>query len=138
MVHRALFGSIERFFGVLIEHYSGAFPLWLSPVQATVLPITDRVNEYAQSVATALRAAGLRVETNLRSEKIGAKIRDAQMQKIPFMLVLGDREMEQGVVAVRERTRGDIGVMTLDEFKEMARRIVDSRAITNDSLESEV
>jgi threonyl-tRNA synthetase len=132
MVHRALFGSIERFFGVLIEHYSGAFPLWLAPVQAAVLPITDRVNEYAQSVATALRAAGLRVETNLRSEKIGAKIRDAQMQKIPFMLVLGDREMEQGVVAVRERTKGDIGVMTLDEFKEMARRIVDSRAITNE------
>jgi threonyl-tRNA synthetase len=138
MVHRALFGSIERFFGVLIEHYAGAFPLWLAPVQATVLPITDRVNEYAQSVATALRAAGLRVETNLRSEKIGAKIRDAQMQKIPFMLVLGDREMEQGVVAVRERTKGDIGVMTLDEFKEMARRLVDSRAITNDSLESGV
>ncbi|HEV7844022.1 MAG TPA: threonine--tRNA ligase, partial [Pyrinomonadaceae bacterium] len=138
MVHRALFGSIERFFGVLIEHYAGAFPLWLAPVQATVLPITDRVNEYAQSVATALRTAGLRVETNLRSEKIGAKIRDAQMQKIPFMLVLGDREMEQGVVAVRERTKGDIGVMTLDEFKEMARRLVDSRAITNDSLESGV
>jgi threonyl-tRNA synthetase len=137
MVHRALFGSIERFFGVLIEHYSGAFPLWLAPVQATVLPITDRVNEYAQSVATALRAAGLRVETNLRSEKIGAKIRDAQMQKIPFMLVLGDREMEQGVVAVRERTKGDIGVMTLDEFKEMAQRLVDSRSLVN-IVESEV
>src|SRR4051812_538861 len=88
MVHRALFGSIERFFGVLIEHYAGAFPLWLAPVQAVVLPITDRVNEYAQSVAQALREAGLRVETNLRSEKIGAKIRDAQMQKIPYMLVL--------------------------------------------------
>ncbi|HUQ34268.1 MAG TPA: threonine--tRNA ligase, partial [Pyrinomonadaceae bacterium] len=137
MVHRALFGSIERFFGVLIEHYSGAFPLWLSPVQATVLPITDRVNEYAQSVATALRVAGLRVETNLRSEKIGAKIRDAQMQKIPFMLVLGDREMEQGVIAVRERTRGDIGVMTLDEFREMAQGLVNSRSLVN-IVESEV
>jgi threonyl-tRNA synthetase len=134
MVHRALFGSIERFFGVLIEHYTGAFPLWLAPQQVAVLPITDRVNEYAESVAQKLRAAGLRVETNVRSEKIGAKIRDAQMQKIPFMLVLGDREMEQGKVAVRERTKGDIGVMTLDEFKEMARGLIETRAITNDSL----
>ncbi len=137
MVHRALFGSIERFFGVLIEHYTGAFPLWLAPVQAVVLPITDRVNDYAQDVAKQLRAVGLRVETNLRSEKIGAKIRDAQLQKIPFMLVLGDREMEQGKVAVRERTKGDIGVMTPDEFKEMAQRLVDSRSLVN-IVESEV
>jgi threonyl-tRNA synthetase len=132
MVHRALFGSIERFFGVLIEHYAGAFPLWLAPVQAIVLPITDRVNDYAQSVAQELRAAGLRVETNLRSEKIGAKIRDAQLQKIPFMLVTGDREMEEGKVAVRERTRGDIGMMTLEEFKEKARELVKARAISNE------
>jgi threonyl-tRNA synthetase len=138
MVHRALFGSIERFFGVLIEHYAGAFPLWLAPVQVAVLPITDRVNDYAQETAQTLREAGLRVETNVRGEKIGAKIRDAQLQKIPFMLVLGDREMEQGKVAVRERTRGDIGVMTLDEFKEMARGLIKTRAITNDSLESGV
>ena len=131
MIHRALFGSMERFFGVLIEHYGGAFPLWLAPVQATVLPITDRVNEYAESVVRELRAAGLRVESNLRSEKIGAKIRDAQLQKIPFMLVLGDREMEQNVVAVRERAKGDIGVVSLAEFKEMARKLIDSRALTN-------
>jgi threonyl-tRNA synthetase len=131
MVHRALFGSIERFFGVLIEHYAGAFPLWLAPVQTVVLPITDRVNDYAQTVAQELREAGLRVETNLRSEKIGAKIRDAQLQKIPFMLVLGDREMEEGKVAVRERTKGDIGVMTLEEFKEKARELIKTRAITN-------
>jgi threonyl-tRNA synthetase len=131
MVHRALFGSIERFFGVLIEHYAGAFPLWLSPIQVAVLPITDRVNEYALETAQKLRGAGLRVETNVRSEKIGAKIRDAQLQKIPFMLVLGDREMEQVKVAVRERTKGDIGVMTLDEFKEMAQRLVDSRSLVN-------
>jgi threonyl-tRNA synthetase len=131
MVHRALFGSIERFFGVLIEHYAGAFPLWLSPIQVAVLPITDRVNDYAQETAQKLRAAGLRVETNVRGEKIGAKIRDAQLQKIPFMLVLGDREMEQGKVAVRERTKGDIGVMTLDEFKEMARGLIKTRAIVN-------
>ena len=132
MVHRALFGSVERFFGVLIEHYAGAFPLWLAPVQVAVLPITDRVNEYAEKVAGDLRAAGLRVETNLRGEKIGAKIRDAQMQKTPFMLVLGDREMEEGKVAVRERTKGDIGVMTPDEFKEMARQLIETRAISNE------
>ena len=131
MVHRALFGSIERFFGVLIEHYAGAFPMWLAPVQVAVLPITDRINEYAEMVAQELRVAGLRVETNVRSDKIGAKIRDAQLQKIPFMLVLGDREMQEGNVAVRERSRGDIGAMPLDEFKEMARRLVESRAITN-------
>jgi threonyl-tRNA synthetase len=131
MVHRALFGSIERFFGVLIEHYAGAFPLWLAPVQVAVLPITDRINEYAESVARELREAGLRVEVNTRSEKVGAKIRDAQLQKVPFMLVLGDREMEQGNVAVRERARGDLGSMSTEDFKRMARGLVSSRALTN-------
>jgi threonyl-tRNA synthetase len=131
MVHRALFGSIERFFGVLIEHYAGAFPLWLAPVQVVVLPITDRINEYAGKIAADLRESGLRVELNVRSDKIGAKIRDAQLQKIPFMLVLGDREMEEGSVAVRERSKGDIGAMTPDEFKEMAQRLVKTRALNN-------
>jgi threonyl-tRNA synthetase len=131
MVHRALFGSIERFFGVLIEHYAGAFPLWLAPVQVAVLPITDRINEYAESVGQTLRAAGLRVEVNTRGEKIGAKIRDAQMQKVPFMLVCGDREAESQQVAVRERTKGDIGVMSVEAFSEMARRLVESRALVN-------
>ncbi|HKP46454.1 MAG TPA: threonine--tRNA ligase [Pyrinomonadaceae bacterium] len=131
MVHRALFGSIERFFGVLIEQYSGAFPMWLAPVQVAVLPITDRINQYAEKISIELRAAGLRVETNLKSEKIGAKIRDAQLQKIPFMLVLGDREMEQGVVAVRERVQGDIGVMSTVDFVEKARQLVETRALTN-------
>jgi threonyl-tRNA synthetase len=131
MVHRALFGSIERFFGVLIEHYAGAFPMWLAPVQVAVLPITDRVNEYAEKVAAELRRAGLRVEVNVRSDKIGAKIRDAQLQKIPFMLVLGDREMEEGKVAVRERTKGDIGAMSLDDLKESATRLVKTRALNN-------
>lgn len=116
MIHRALFGSIERFFGVLIEHYAGAFPLWLAPVQVAVLPITDRINEYAEEVSNMLKAAGFRVETNLRSEKIGAKIRDAQLQKVPYMLVLGDKELEDNKVAVRERKQGDIGVMSLEEF----------------------
>jgi threonyl-tRNA synthetase len=131
MIHRALFGSMERFFGVLIEHYAGAFPMWLAPVQVAVLPITDRVNEYAEKVSAELRAAGLRVESNLKSEKIGAKIRDDQMQKTPFMLVLGDREMEQGTVAVRERTKGDIGLMSINDFVEMARKLVQRRALTN-------
>src|ERR1700704_1858557 len=131
MVHRALFGSVERFFGVLIEHYAGAFPMWLAPVQVAVLPITDRINEYAEKIAGQLRESRLRVEANLRSEKIGAKIRDAQLQKVPFMLVLGDREMEQGLVAVRERTKGDIGVMSIEEFTTMTRRLVESRALTN-------
>ncbi len=131
MVHRALFGSIERFFGVLIEHYAGVFPLWLAPVQIAVLPITDRINEYAEGVARELREAGLRVEVNVKSEKIGAKIRDAQLQKVPFMLVLGDREMEQGNVAVRERAKGDLGAMSVEEFKTMARALVEKRALTN-------
>lgn len=119
MIHRALFGSIERFFGVLIEHYAGAFPLWLAPVQVAVLPITDRINEYAETVARELRDAGFRVEANLKSDKIGAKIRDAQMQKVPYMLVLGDKELEEQNVAVRERKQGDIGAMSLAEFKGM-------------------
>ena len=129
MVHRALFGSIERFFGVLIEHYAGAFPMWLAPVQVAVLPITDRANDYVEDVARQLREAGLRVETNTRGEKIGAKIRNAQLQKIPFMLVCGDREMEEGKVAVRERSRGDIGAMPLEEFRELAVRLVRTRAL---------
>jgi threonyl-tRNA synthetase len=131
MVHRALFGSVERFFGVLIEHYAGAFPIWLAPVQVAILPITDRVNDYAQELADELLACGFRVEANLRSEKIGAKIRDAQLQKVPFMLVVGDREKEQRAVAVRERAKGDIGAMSIDEFKEMARRLVETRALTS-------
>jgi threonyl-tRNA synthetase len=138
MIHRALFGSMERFFGVLIEHYAGAFPMWLAPVQVAVLPITDRINDYAEEVARDLRSAGFRVESNLRSEKIGAKIRNAQLQKVPFMLVLGDREMEQRMVAVRERAQGDIGVMPITEFKEMARRLVETRALTNNSQTQEV
>ncbi len=122
MIHRALFGSIERFFGVLIEHYAGAFPLWLAPVQVAVLPITDRINEYADKIASELRSSGFRVESNTKSDKIGAKIRDAQMHKVPYMLVLGDKELEDGTVAVRERRQGDIGAMPLSDFTEMIRQ----------------
>jgi threonyl-tRNA synthetase len=136
MVHRALFGSVERFFGVLIEHFAGAFPFWLAPVQIAVLPITDRINEYAGSVAHELKQAGFRVELNSKSDKIGAKIRDAQMQKVPFMLVLGDKELEENKIAVRERKAGDIGAMSLDEFKEMARRLKETRAINSVQAES--
>jgi threonyl-tRNA synthetase len=131
MIHRALFGSVERFFGVLVEHFAGAFPFWLAPVQIVVLPITDRINEYAESVANELKQAGFRVDLNLKSDKIGAKIRGAQMQKVPFMLVLGDKELEENKVAVRERKSGDIGAMTLDEFKEMARKLKETRALSN-------
>ncbi len=129
MVHRALYGSVERFFGVLIEHYAGAFPFWLAPVQITVLPITDRINEYAETVANDLKKEGFRVEFNSKSDKIGAKIREAQLQKIPFMIILGDQELEQEKVAVRERKAGDIGQMTLEEFKEKALRLKETRAI---------
>lgn len=132
MVHRALFGSVERFFGVLIEHYAGAFPFWLAPVQVAVLPITDRINEYAQKIGNELKNSGFRVEVNLKSDKIGAKIRDAQLQKVPFMLVLGDKELEENCIAVREKVNGDIGQMTLEEFKVLAQKLKETRALTNE------
>jgi threonyl-tRNA synthetase len=130
MIHRALFGSIERFFGILVEHFVGAFPFWLAPVQIAVLPITDRTAEYAEKVCQELKDSGFRVEADLRSEKIGAKIRHAQLQKVPFMLILGDQELEENKVAVRERKQGDIGQMTLVKFKEIADKMKKSRAIS--------
>jgi threonyl-tRNA synthetase len=120
MVHRTAFGSIERFIGILIEHFMGAFPLWLSPVQIAVLPISDRQNEYAAEVVKKLETAGFRVELDTRSEKIGFKIREAQLAKTPYMLVLGDREMENAEIAVRSRRDGDKGAMTLESFINMA------------------
>ncbi len=126
MVHRALWGSVERFFGVLIEHYAGAFPLWLAPVQTIVLPITDSQNEYAQQVADQLGAAGIRTELDSRSEKVNFKIREAQLQKIPYMLVIGGREAEAGTVAVRHRKRGDLGAKPVDEFIAETRSLIDS------------
>jgi threonyl-tRNA synthetase len=116
MLHTVAFGSIERFIGILTEHFAGAFPLWLAPVQVIVLPITDRSRDYAQQVADTLNDAGFRVETDYRSEKIGYKIREAQMQKIPYMLVLGDKEAENGTVTVRKRAEGDVGSIKLEEF----------------------
>ena len=117
MIHRVVFGSIERFIGVITEHFAGAFPTWLAPVQVKVLPITDRALEACKDVEADLTACGIRVETDTRNEKLGFKIREAQMQKIPYMLVLGDKEVEDGTVSVRTRTGGNLGTMTLDAFK---------------------
>jgi len=130
MVHRALYGSIERFFGILIEHYAGAFPVWLAPVQAVVMPITDRHAEYAQKVFDQLKAAGLRVELDDRKEKVNLKIREAQLQKIPYMLVVGDREAQDGTVSVRNRKHADQGVQKIEEFIVQIQRLVDSKART--------
>ncbi|MGH9674288.1 MAG: threonine--tRNA ligase, partial [Bryobacteraceae bacterium] len=127
MVHRALFGSIERFFGILIEHYAGAFPLWLAPVQAVVLPIADRHADYARQVRERLAAAGLRATVDERSEKLNAKIRDAQVHKVPYMLVVGDREVESGMVGVRNRRHGDQGAKPVDEFAAAARELVEKK-----------
>jgi threonyl-tRNA synthetase len=130
MVHRALYGSIERFFGILIEHYAGAFPVWLAPVQAVVLPITDRHAEYAQKVFDQLKAAGLRVELDDRKEKVNLKIREAQLQKVPYMLVVGDREAQEGTVSVRNRKHADQGAQKIEEFVAGIQRLVDSKART--------
>ena len=116
MIHRAMFGSIERFIGVITEHFAGAFPTWLAPVQVKVMAMTDRTMDASVEIADKLTAAGLRVETDLRNEKIGFKIREAQMQKIPYMLIVGDKEVENGVVAVRSRKGGDLGTMSLEDF----------------------
>jgi threonyl-tRNA synthetase len=116
VIHRAIFGSFERFIAILIEHYAGAFPLWLAPLQAIVLPISDRHMQYAVSVRDRLKAAGLRAELDERQEKIGYKIREAQLQKIPYMLVVGDRESAEGTVSVRTRAGGDQGASPIDAF----------------------
>ena len=130
MVHRALYGSIERFFGILIEHYAGAFPVWLAPVQATVLPITDRSTEYARSVLNRLKDAGFRATLDDRSEKVNLKIREAQLQKVPYMLVIGDREVEAEQLSVRNRKQGDQGVVTVDEFLAKLTGLVESRSLS--------
>jgi threonyl-tRNA synthetase len=129
MVHRALLGSMERFLGILIEHYAGAFPVWLAPVQVMLIPITDRHVEYARQVEAQLRAAGLRTEVDARSERMQAKIRDAQMQKVPYMLVLGDREAEAGTVAVRLRTEEDLGARPVEEFLALAQEAIAEKRV---------
>lgn len=116
MVHRAILGSIERFLGILIEHYAGDFPLWLAPVKAAVLPVSDRSSAYAGSAAAALRAAGLRIEVDDTSDKVGAKIRRASLRKIPYMLIVGDKEAAAGTLSVRDKAAGDLGAEPLDAF----------------------
>ncbi|MFA7216285.1 MAG: threonine--tRNA ligase [Bacillota bacterium] len=127
MIHRTIFGSIERFIAILTEHYAGAFPLWLAPVQVKVLPITDKHNEYAEQIRKDLFKKGFRAEADLRNEKVGYKIREAQVDKIPFMLIVGDKEMQEGTVSVRERDKGDLGASSLNEFVEEITEIVDSK-----------
>jgi threonyl-tRNA synthetase len=129
VIHRAIFGSFERFLALLIEHYAGAWPLWLAPVQVVVLPIADRHLDYAEQVRERLAAAGLRVEVDGRVEKIGYKIREAQIQKVPYMLVAGDREVAEGLVSVRSRFGGDLGARTVDAFVNDARDEVVRKAI---------
>ena len=131
MVHRALYGSLERFFGILIEHYAGAFPVWLAPVQAIILPITDRQNEFAQQLKQRLVNAGLRVTLDDRSEKVNFKIREAQLQKIPFMLVVGDREAQSGQVSVRHRKHGDQGVQSVEAFLEHITHLIEKKVSTD-------
>jgi threonyl-tRNA synthetase len=129
MIHRALLGSLERFFGILIEHYAGAFPVWLAPVQAMVIPISDRHNDYARQVADTLKAADLRADVDTSSGRMNAKIRSAQMEKIPYMLVVGDKEIESGSVAVRLRSGKDLGAMSLDDLVAMMKRKVEEKAL---------
>jgi threonyl-tRNA synthetase len=130
MVHRALYGSIERFFGTLVEHYAGAFPVWLAPVQAVVMPITDRQQEYAQKVHARLQAAGLRSHLDDRKEKVNLKIREAQLQKVPYMLVVGEREAEAGTVSMRHRKHGDMGVKPLEQFVDDISKLAESKSAT--------
>ncbi|HMC83067.1 MAG TPA: His/Gly/Thr/Pro-type tRNA ligase C-terminal domain-containing protein, partial [Candidatus Polarisedimenticolia bacterium] len=129
MIHRAVLGSLERFFGGLVEHYAGAFPFWLAPVQAAVLPITDRVHGFARSLRDRLVEAGIRAHLDERNEKMGAKIREAEIQKIPFMLIVGDKEAAAGNVSVRVRSRGDRGIQEIGSLLAEMQELTQSRAM---------
>ena len=129
MIHRVVFGSIERFIGILIEHYAGKFPVWLSPVQVKILPVSDKSADYAKEVEAALKAKGLRAETDMRNEKIGYKIREAQLEKVPYMLIIGDKEKEEGTVSVRMREKGDVGAMTLADFADKVKKENDEKTV---------
>ncbi len=130
MIHRAILGSLERFIGIIIEHFAGAFPVWLAPVQASVLPLSEKFLDYGRETAGKLRAAGLRVETDESNEKLGAKIRDAQLRKIPYMLVVGEKEVAAGTVSVRKRTGGDQVSLSIDEFVAQTRAVIAARSLT--------
>ena len=129
MIHRVVYGSIERFIGVITEHFAGAFPTWLAPVQVKILPVTDRALDYAKGIKARLDDKGYRVEVDDRSEKIGKKIRDAQMQKIPYMLIVGDRDIENQTVSPRHRSEGDLGAMSFEEFESMLCKVVESKEL---------
>jgi len=133
MLHRALMGSLERFFGCLVEHYAGAFPLWLAPVQVVLLPITDNHMGYADEVAQRLEELGIRVEKDLRNEKIGFKIREAQLQKIPYMVVLGDKEVDSQTLAVRKRRSKETRTLDFESFLEELQSGIDSRLIESEN-----
>lgn len=127
MIHRAPFGSMERFVAVLLEHTGGKFPLWLSPDQVVVLPISEKFNDYAEKVSAYLNKYDIRSQVDDRNEKIGRKIRDAQMEKVPYMVVVGDRDMENGTVSPRHRADGDLGAMSMDEFSALLKQVVDNK-----------
>jgi threonyl-tRNA synthetase len=129
MLHRAITGSLERFFGVLIEHFAGAFPLWLAPVQVALLPIAERHHDYATRIEAVLKAKRIRTFVDLRNEKMGAKIRAAQLQKIPYMVILGDKEIEKNTISVRHRAKGDLGARTLEEFSQELEHLIQTRAV---------
>ena len=129
MIHRVVFGSIERFIGVITEHFAGAFPTWLAPVQVKVLPLTDRTLQASKDIAAQLDKAGIRVEVDDRNEKLGYKIREAQLQKVPYMLVIGDRDVENGVVSVRSRSKGDLGAMPLADFMAIVQKEIETKAM---------
>ena len=127
MLHRATLGSFERFIGILIEHYAGDLPVWLSPTQAVILNITDKQSEYSLKVSDSLRKLGYRVQSDLRKEKITYKIRDHSMQKVPYLLVVGDKEVEKNSVSVRARGAKDLGVMTVDKFARKLKRDIENK-----------
>ena len=127
MIHRALLGSIERFFGILIEHYGGAFPVWLAPVQVKILPIADRHFEYAETVYTALQEHDIRAEMDLRNEKIGFKIREAEVNKVPYMVIIGDKEVDAGNLSVRRKGDGDLGSLSIRELLAKVKDEIDNK-----------
>ncbi len=129
LVHRAIFGSFERFIGIITEHFAGAFPVWLSPVQVSILPISDNQKEYAEKIKVILEEKGIRVELDARQEKIGYKIREAQLQKVPYMLILGEKEVEANAVGVRKRKEGDIGQMSIEDFVSMISKEIEEKAM---------
>jgi len=130
MIHRVVFGSIERFIGILIENFAGAFPVWLAPVQAKILPISEKYYEYAEQTADILRKSGIKVEVDDRAEKIGYKIRSAQLEKIPYMLIVGEKEQEEKTVSVRSRKEGDMGSMVLSDFISQIQKEIETKTIS--------